>query len=60
MNKTIFEEMHQLSHNDDQRYRFLMRGVKQLLQEQKQNRYNLLEKLKVRKKQRNIQVKEWY
>ncbi|WP_145325849.1 MULTISPECIES: hypothetical protein [Paenibacillus] len=60
MNKTIFEEMHQLSHNDDQRYRLLMRGVKQLLQEQKQNRYNLLEKLKVRKKQRNIQVKEWY
>jgi hypothetical protein len=60
MNKTIFEEMHQLSHNDDQRYKLLMRGVKQLLQEQKQNKYNLLEKLKVRKKQRNIQVKEWY
>ncbi|WP_440112788.1 hypothetical protein [Paenibacillus sp. QZ-Y1] len=59
-NKAIFEEMHQLSHNDDLRYRLLMRGVKQLLQEQKQNRYNLLEKLKYRKKQRSIQAKEWY
>ncbi|PQP84789.1 hypothetical protein C0Q44_09765 [Paenibacillus sp. PCH8] len=59
MSKEIFEEMHQLSHNNDRRYILLMIGVKQLLQEKKQNRYNLLEKLKSRKKQRNIQAKEW-
>ncbi|WP_228469606.1 hypothetical protein [Paenibacillus sp. JNUCC31] len=63
MSKTIFEEMHQLSHNDDQRYRLLMRGVKKRLEEQKQRRCNLIEKIKYyqsyRNQYRNIQVKEW-
>lgn len=63
MSKTIFEEMHQLSHNDDQRYRLLMRGVKQRLEEQKQRRCSLIEKIKYRmnyrNQYRNIQVKEW-
>ncbi|MCP1186714.1 hypothetical protein [Paenibacillus sp. 1781tsa1] len=59
MKNEIFEEMHQLSHKDERRYRLLMIGVKQLLQEQKENRYNLRERLKYRKKHRSIQVKEW-
>ncbi|MGN7415859.1 hypothetical protein [Paenibacillus sp. SAF-068] len=59
MKNEIFEEMHQLSHNDDRRYRLLMIGVKQLLQEQKENRYNLRERLKYRKRHRNFQVKKW-
>ncbi|WFR64551.1 hypothetical protein P9222_10700 [Paenibacillus amylolyticus] len=59
MKNEIFEEMHQLSHNDDRRYRLLMIGVKQLLLEQKENRYNLRERLKSRKRHRNFHVKEW-
>ncbi|WP_426253568.1 hypothetical protein [Paenibacillus pabuli] len=64
MSKTIFEEMHQLSHNDDQRYRLLMRGVKKRLEEHKQRRYGLIGKIKnhqnYRNQYRNIQVKEWF
>ncbi|KQY92960.1 MULTISPECIES: hypothetical protein [Paenibacillus] len=60
MSKAIFQEMHQLSRNDELRYQLLMRGVRRRLEEQKQNRYNLIEQMRYRKKLREIQVKQWY
>lgn len=60
MSKSIFQEMHQLSHDDELRYQLLMRGVRRRLEEQKQNRYNLIEQMRFRKKLREIQVKQWY
>nr|WP_145405985.1 hypothetical protein [Paenibacillus xylanexedens] len=59
MSKEILEEMHQLSHNDERRYRLLMIGVKQLLHEQKQNRYRWMGRLKERKKLRSVQADPW-
>ena len=35
MDKAYFEEMHKLGHDDELRYRLLIRGVKQLLENQK-------------------------
>ncbi|MBB6021019.1 hypothetical protein HNR77_002100 [Paenibacillus sp. JGP012] len=59
MSREILEEMHQLSHNDERRYRLLMIGVKQLLHEQKQNRYRWMGRLKERKKLRSVQADRW-
>ncbi|WP_342552854.1 hypothetical protein [Paenibacillus sp. FSL R7-0652] len=59
MSREILEEMHQLSHNNDRRYHLLMIGVKQLLNEQKLNRYRWLGRLKERKRQRSIQADRW-
>ena len=59
MNKVFFQEMHQLSHEDDLRYRLLIRGVKQMLEERKRGRYNLLRRLEYRKLRKEVQAKKW-
>jgi len=59
MNKVFFQEMHQLSHEDDLRYRLLIRGVKQMLEERKRSRYNLLRRLEYRKLRKEVQAKKW-
>ena len=59
MNKYILQEMHQLSHEDDLRYRLLMIGVKQLLDKQKRGSSSLIGKIKYLKKQREIHAGEW-
>jgi len=50
MNKAYFEEMHKLGHDDELRYRLLIRGVKQLLEDQKKERIKRTRLLNIRKK----------
>lgn len=59
MNKVFFQEVHQLSHEDDLRYRLLIRGVRQMLEERRRNRFNLLRRLEYRKLRKEVQAKKW-
>ncbi|MGF9700781.1 MULTISPECIES: hypothetical protein [Paenibacillus] len=50
MNKAYFEEMHKLGHDDELRYRLLIRGVKKLLEDQKKQRVKRTRLLNIHKK----------
>lgn len=58
MDKAYFEEMHKLGHDDELRYRLLIRGVKQLLENQKKERIKRSRLLNLRKK-KEPQAANW-
>ncbi|PAF28539.1 hypothetical protein [Paenibacillus sp. 7516] len=58
MDKAYFEEMHKLGHDDELRYRLLIRGVKQLLENQKKERIKRFQLLNLRKK-KEPQAANW-
>ncbi|MCG7386471.1 hypothetical protein MH144_28020 [Paenibacillus sp. ACRRY] len=58
MDKAYFEEMHKLGHDDELRYRLLIRGVKQLLENQKMERIKRSRLLNLRKK-KELQAANW-
>ncbi|WP_127540825.1 hypothetical protein [Paenibacillus illinoisensis] len=58
MDKAYFEEMHKLGHDDELRYRLLIRGVKQLLENQKKERIKRTRLLNLRKK-KEPQAANW-
>ncbi|WP_418040287.1 hypothetical protein [Paenibacillus xylanilyticus] len=58
MDKAYFEEMHKLGHDDELRYRLLIRGVKQLLENQKKEGIKRSRLLNLRKK-KEPQVANW-
>ncbi|WP_179292112.1 hypothetical protein [Paenibacillus campinasensis] len=58
MTKEYFEEMRKFSHNDDMRYKLLMRGVRQLYEE-RQKEKNPLGILRRRKRNRSVRVGKW-
>ncbi|WP_336784330.1 hypothetical protein [Paenibacillus illinoisensis] len=58
MEKAYFEEMHKLGHDDELRYRLLIRGVKQLLENQKKERIKRSRLLHLRKK-KEPQAANW-
>ncbi|MET3938554.1 hypothetical protein ABIC22_001366 [Paenibacillus sp. PvP094] len=58
MEKAYFEEMHKLGHDDELRYRLLIRGVKQLLENQKKERIKRTRLLNLRKK-KEPQAANW-
>ncbi|MFB5761200.1 hypothetical protein [Paenibacillus medicaginis] len=59
MKKNYFEEMHKLDHDDDMRYRLLIRGVKLLLEERKRERPKLKQILDSRKRKKVQQAAKW-
>ncbi|MGG4127344.1 hypothetical protein ABEW19_03640 [Paenibacillus illinoisensis] len=58
MEKAYFEEMHKLGHDDELRYRLLIRGVKQLLENQKKERIKRSRLPNLRKK-KELQAANW-
>lgn len=58
MDKAYFEEMHKLGHDDELRYRLLIRGVKQLLENQKKERIKRSRLPNLRKK-KELQAANW-
>lgn len=58
MDKAYFEEMHKLGHDDELRYRLLIRGVKQLLENQKKERIKRTRLPNLRKK-KEPQAANW-
>lgn len=58
MDKAYFEEMHKLGHDDELRYRLLIRGVKQLLENQKREGIKRSRLLNLRKK-KEPQAANW-
>lgn len=58
MDKAYFEEMHKLGHDDELRYRLLIRGVKQLLENQKKDHIKRSRLLNLRKK-KEPQAANW-
>ncbi len=58
MDKAYFEEMHKLGHDDELRYRLLIRGVKQLLENQKKEGIKRSRLLNPRKK-KEPQAANW-
>ncbi|GAB1159745.1 hypothetical protein YWY31_57700 [Paenibacillus illinoisensis] len=58
MDKAYFEEMHKLGHDDELRYRLLIRGVKQLLENQKKEGIKRSRLLNLRKK-KEPQAANW-
>lgn len=58
MDKAYFEEMHKLGHDDELRYRLLMRGVKHLLENQKKERIKRTRLPNLRKK-KEPQAANW-
>ncbi|WP_153976788.1 hypothetical protein [Paenibacillus xylanilyticus] len=58
MDKAYFEEMHKLGHDDELRYRLLIRGVKQLLENQKKEHIKRYRLLNLRKK-KEPQAANW-
>ncbi|MFB5675129.1 hypothetical protein ACE3NQ_11680 [Paenibacillus terreus] len=59
MNKNYFEEMHKLGHDDEMRYRLLIRGVKLLLEDRKRERHKLTQILDSRKRKKAMQAAKW-
>ncbi|MFK0526166.1 hypothetical protein ACINKY_28550 [Paenibacillus illinoisensis] len=58
MDKAYFEEMHKLGHDDELRYRLHIRGVKQLLENQKKERIKRTRLPNLRKK-KEPQAANW-
>lgn len=58
MTKEYFEEMRKFSHNDEMRYKLLMRGIRQLY-EARQKEKSALAILHRRKRNRSIQPGKW-
>ena len=58
MDKAYFEEMHKLGHDDELRYRLLIRGVKQLLENQKKKRIKRTRLFNLRK-EKEPQAANW-
>ncbi|WP_426643594.1 hypothetical protein [Paenibacillus illinoisensis] len=59
MDKAYFDEMHKLGHDDELRYRLLIRGVKQLLENQKKERIKQRSQLLKLRKKKEPQAANW-
>ncbi|WP_127589826.1 hypothetical protein [Paenibacillus lautus] len=59
MTDEYFDEMRKFGHEDEMRYRMLMRGVKSLLEQRKREKSKLLKVLQHRQRKKDLQVGKW-
>ncbi|KOR87886.1 hypothetical protein [Paenibacillus solani] len=59
MTEEYFDEMRKLGHKDDMRYRMLMRGVKNLLEQRKREKSKLLKAIQHRHRKKDLRAGKW-
>jgi len=59
MTEEYFDEMRKLGHEDDMRYRMLMRGVKNLLEQRKREKSKLFKAIQHRHRKRDLRAGKW-
>ncbi|KOP64794.1 hypothetical protein AMS62_05670 [Bacillus sp. FJAT-18019] len=59
MTEEYFDEMRKLGHEDDMRYRMLMRGVKNLLEQRKREKFKLLKEIQHRHRKKDLRAGKW-
>lgn len=59
MTDEYFDEMRKFGHEDEMRYRMLMRGVKNLLEQRKREKSNLFKVLPHRQRKRDLRLGKW-
>ncbi|MGE7825742.1 hypothetical protein [Paenibacillus sp. NPDC093718] len=59
MTDEYFDEMRKFGHEDEMRYRMLMRGVKNLLEQRKREKSKLFKVLQYRQRKKDLRVGKW-
>lgn len=59
MTDEYFDEMRKFGHEDEMRYRMLMRGVKNLLEQRKREKSKLFKVLQHRQRKKDLRVGKW-